>query len=194
MTKVSLHRFAQLPQRFLLALSLGLGILTVGAIAPIPVPTEEATTSNAIAVAPALTELSTALAAVATPWSAAPTALPDRLRVTLYTPTESCDTYQGTAQTVETDQAIAQVVQTLVTQQTPQLLDFELAGYRILPGDRGTTVTIDFRRHPEARRHFISLSICEQRLLLGSLRETLLRNPPLGVETVKFTEQGRSLL
>ena len=30
MTKVSLHRFAKLPQRFLLAFGLGLGILTVG--------------------------------------------------------------------------------------------------------------------------------------------------------------------
>ena len=36
MTKVSLHRFAKLPQRFSLALGLGLGILTVGAIAPPP--------------------------------------------------------------------------------------------------------------------------------------------------------------
>jgi len=194
MTKVSLHRFARLPQRFLLALGLGLGILTVGAIAPPPSLTEEAKPSTAIAVTPAFTTLPNQLVAIDALWLAAPAALPDFLRVSLYTPAESCDTYQSAAQVVVADQAIAQVVQTLVTQQTPLLLDFELAGYRVLPGDRGTSVTIDFRRHPEAQRHFISLSICEQRLLLGSLRETLLRNPALGVSAVKFTEQGRSLL
>lgn len=193
MTKVSLHRFAQLPQRFLRALGLGLGILTIGAIAPPPETTEVAK-PPAIAIAPAFTALAVDLAAVDSLWRAAPTTLPDLLTVTLYTPNETCAAYRGDTQVVVADQAIAQVVQTLVTQQTPLLLDFELAGYRVLPSDRGSTIAIDFRRHPEAQRHFISLSICEQRLLLGSLRETLLQNPALGVNAVEFTEQGRSIL
>lgn len=194
MTKVSLHRFVQLPQRFLVALGVGLGILTIGAIAPIPSATEAAVKANAIAIAPAFRDLLTTLEATDTLWRTAPTALPDLLNVTLYTPGESCTTYEGKPHAVVAGQAMPQVVQTLVTQQTPLLLDFDLAGYRVLPSHQGTTVTIDFRRPSEASRHFVSLSICEQRLLLGSLRETLLQNPALGVKTVKFTEQGRALL
>jgi len=194
MTKVSLHRFAKLPQRFLLAFGLGLGILTVGAIAPPPSLTEDATTPTAIAVTPYFTDLPEALAAVDSLWGVAPAALPDRLTVTLYTPTPDCETYVGEPDAVAPDKALAQVVHRLMAQQTPQLLNFELAGYRLLPGPDGHTVTIDFRRQADAQRHFISLSICERRLLLGSLRETLLQNPVLGVKSVEFTEQGRPIL
>jgi len=194
MTKVSLHRFAKLPQRFLLAFGLGLGILTIGAIAPPPSMTEETTTPTAIAVTPYFTDLPAALASANSLWLTAPTALPALLSVTLYTPTPDCETYTGEPSTVTQDKAVAQVVHHLIAQQTPQLLDFELAGYRLLPGPEGHTVTIDFRRQANAQRHFISLSICERRMLLGSLRETLLQNSALGIKAVEFTEQGRPIL
>lgn len=193
MTKVSLHRFARLPQRFLLALGLGIGILTAGAIAPPPSLTEEAPTPQTTKVDRYFTELPQALESTETLWRSAPITLPDLLSVTLYTPTASCETYEGKTKAVVQDQAIPQIVHSLLTDQTPQLLDFELAGYRILPGPKGDTVTLDLRRKPNAQRHFISLSICEQRVLFGSLRETLLQNPVLGIQAVEFTEQGRPI-
>lgn len=193
MTKVSLHRFAKLPQRFLLALGLGLGILTVGAIAPPPSVTEEApaiTTSQAVKP---FTLFSTKLPSADSQWQGISETPSDALTVTLYTPTAACETYAGKTQTVAQDKAIAQVVHFLIADQTSQLLDFELAGYRITPNTKGNTVTIDFRRRPGAQRHFVSLSMCEQRELFGSLRETLLQNPALGVDAVQFTEQGRPI-
>ncbi|NEQ47850.1 MAG: hypothetical protein F6K00_31710 [Leptolyngbya sp. SIOISBB] len=211
MTKVSLHRFAKLPQRFLLALGLGMGILTVGAIAPPPSLTEEAPTSPTTTVDHAFAQLPNTLvsteslwreadrygsevAKVGSPQPSAPATQSDFLTITLYTPTASCETYAGEAKAIATDKAIPQIVHFLLTDQTPNLLDFELSGYRILPGDKGNTVTVDFRRKPDATRHFISLSICEQRVLFGSLRETLLQNPELGIDDVKFTEQGKPIL
>ncbi|RZM76522.1 hypothetical protein [Leptolyngbya iicbica] len=206
MTKVSLHRFAKLPQRFLLALGLGLGILTVGAIAPPPSLTEETPTPKTIAIEPnfaPLTATSTGPTALLNTaqrihMDISRTASPDGdgaklLTVTLYTPTASCDAYKGDRKAVAADQAIAQIVHALLTEQTSNLLDFELAGYRILPGDQGNTLTIDFRRQPGATRHFISLSICEQQVLFGSVRETLLQNPELGISAVIFTEQGQPI-
>lgn len=210
MTKVSLHRFAKLPQRFLLALGLGMGILTVGAIAPPPSLTEEVATSQTTTVDRAFTQLPSTLVSSESLWRgadrygtevakvdaqqpSAPATQSDLLTVTLYTPTASCETYEGEAKAIAADKAVPQIVHFLLTDQTPNLLDFELAGYRILPGDKGHTVTIDFRRKPNATRHFISLSICEQRVLFGSLRETLLQNPELGIADVKFTERGQPI-
>ncbi|MEM9766873.1 MAG: hypothetical protein AAF892_03190 [Cyanobacteria bacterium P01_D01_bin.71] len=193
MTKVSLHRFVKLPQRFLLSLGLGIGILTIGAIAPPPSMTEAAPNKATTRAVRHFTTLSTTLAPADSQWQSIPEAQSNALTVTLYTPTATCETYVGETQTVAQDKAIAQVVHFLIAEQTPQLLDFELAGYRITPGTKGHTVTIDFRRRSGAARQFISLSICEQRVLFGSLRETLLQNPVLGVDAVQFTEQGRPI-
>ena len=123
----------------------------------------------------------------------APATPADLLTITLYTPTAACDTYAGEPKAIAADKAIPQIVHFLLADQMPHLLDFELSGYRIVPGGKGNTVTIDFRRKPDATRHFISLSICEQRVLFGSLRETLLQNPALGIDDVTFTEQGRPI-
>jgi hypothetical protein len=192
MTKVSLHRFVELPRRFLVALGLGVGILTVGAIAPPPAPVEEASSQPLLRLqthyAPLSTELTTDRL-----WHSAEANLPELLTVTFYTPTATCETYQGEERAISADKAIPQIVHFLVSSQTPNLVDFELAGYRVQPGTKGNTVTIDFRRAPEAQRHFISLSICEQRVLFGSLRQTLLKNPDLNIDTVRFTERGRPI-
>ena len=211
MTKVSLHRFAKLPQRFSLALGLGLGILTVGAIAPPPSLTEEAPTPQSTSVDRSFAQLPQSLGATESLWQeagrhsveiakgdsqkpqSAPATPADLLTITLYTPTAACDTYAGEPKAIAADKAIPQIVHFLLADQMPHLLDFELSGYRIVPGGKGNTVTIDFRRKPDATRHFISLSICEQRVLFGSLRETLLQNPALGIDDVTFTEQGRPI-
>ena len=205
MTKVSLHRFAKLPQRFLLALGLGVGILTIGAIAPPPSLTEESSTSDAPAIELNFTELPTALTVTESWLNAAENLsvkassvktedVPGELTVTLYTPNATCDAYKRQNKAIASDNAIQQIAHVLLTEQTPNLLDFELAGYRIRPGAKGNTVTIDFRRRPNATRHFVSLSICEQQTLFGSLRQTLLQNAALDIDEVTFTEQGQPIV
>lgn len=190
MTKVSLHRFADLPRRFLWALGLGLGILTVGAIAPPPAPTENArptVTSHQFAALPI------SLDATLSFWTVAQDHLPGVMPVIFYTPTATCEDYVGEAKAIAEDKAILQIVHFLMAEQTPHLLDFELAGYRVFADPKSDRVTIDLRRSPSAKRHFVSLSICEQRVLFGSLRQTLLKNPELGINSVQFTEQGRPI-
>lgn len=197
MAKVSLHRFANLPQRFLLALGLGIGVLVAGAIAPPPSMPEQKATANAAnkaaSVAVYFDALSTAPLTAEAFLQIAPLQLPEFMPVTLYTPTPSCETYATTQAAIAQKEAIPQIVQFLLATQVPQLIDFELAGYRVFRGTQGNTVTIDFRRRPRADRLFISLSICERRILFGSLRETLLQNPALGIDAVHFTEQGEPI-
>ena len=197
MTKVSLHRFAGVPRRFLWALGLGLGILTVGAIAPPPAPRDQgaapATPTPTQAVQAHFTPLSPAVAAPDRLWVASQTQLPGVLTVTLYTPTANCDRYETVAKAIAADKAIPQIVHFLLTDQTPHLLGFELAGYRVQPSDQGDRVTVDLRRAPHAQRPFMALSICEQLALFGSVRQTLLNNPALGINDVQFTERGQAI-
>ncbi|NER78846.1 MAG: hypothetical protein F6K42_04560 [Leptolyngbya sp. SIO1D8] len=208
MTKVSLHRFAGFPRRFLVALGLGVGLLTIGAIAPLPSPTQDTDTSTSTpqdtatqstaqptleSVDQSYQDLSTTLNAADTFWETAKTNSPELMSVMIYTPTATCDGFQTQEQAIAADKAIPQIVQLLLADQTPHLLDFELAGYRIQPGDEGNSITVDFRRVADAQRHFTSLSICEQLVLFGSLRKTLLENPALNVDSVSFTEKGRMI-
>jgi hypothetical protein len=193
MTKVSLHRVANLPRRLLVALGLGIGILTVGAIAPPPSLTEEASSPSFndaqmhYLVVPIAVDVPVLL------YEAAKENTPGIVTVTLYTPNAACEDYEGKEVAIAQDKAIPQIVHRLIANQVPELINFELAGYRIQPGPKGNTVTIDFRRKPGAERHFISLSICEQRILFGSLRQTLLKNPVLGLDDIYFTERGQPI-
>ncbi len=195
MTNVSLHCFSRFPRRFLLSLGLGLGLLTVGAIAPPPSPSLDPTTPVLIPSFPRpfATLPPLLLESVSPFWQGALAQAPNTMTVTLFTPTETCETFQGEERAIASDKAISQIVHTLLTTQTPNLLDFELAGYRLRSDTNGNHVTIDFRRKPGAQRQFISLSMCEQLVLFGSLRKTLLENPTLHIDTVQFTEQGRPI-
>ncbi len=193
MTKVSLHRLAGLPQRFLVALGLSLGLLTIGAIAPPPSETEEQPPTPTSLQA-SYGALADTLQASQTFWVTAPAQIPDVLTVTLYTPDAACDGYQTEERTVVAAKAIPQIVHFLLAEQTPHLLNFELAGYRLQPsGPNGHRLVIDLRRSPTAQRQFISLSLCEQLVLFGSLRQTLLSNPVLQIHEVEFTERGRPI-
>ena len=194
MIKVSLHRFfANLPRRFLLALGLGLGILTVGAIAPPPSSTEEDRTTLFQDTKMHYFALPIAVDAPVLLYEAAKENTPNILTVTLYTPTMTCEGYKGKETAISQDKAIAQIVHLLIADQASELINFELTGYRIQPGPKGDTVTIDFRRRRDAVRHFVSLSICEQRILFGSLRQTLLNNSVLGIDNIQFTERGQPI-
>lgn len=190
MTKVSLHRFVNLPRRFLMGLGLGVGIWTVGAIAPTPDLIETANANPLVMLEQQFAAFPEALLATELVWEAAIANLPSLIPVTFYTPTISCEDYEGTQKAIAQAEAVPQVVDLLLVQQVPELISFELAGYRVQQDAQNKHVTIDFRRRSGARRQFISLSICEQRVLFGSLRRTLLDNPVLEIESVRFTEQG----
>ncbi|MEM1292973.1 MAG: hypothetical protein AAGH67_16035 [Cyanobacteria bacterium P01_H01_bin.162] len=190
---VSLHRFAHWPRQFLRVLSWGSSLGMAGAIAAASILTPAAVANSQQVVTEQLSELTTVEDATEQFWDAAIAHSPAGMTVIFYTPTATCDAYAGDLTRVAADHAIPQVVQRLVTDQTPQLIDFELAGYRVQPPTVDGTVTIDFRRNPHAERHFISLSICEQHVLFGSLRQTLLQNPALEINQVRFTERGRPI-
>lgn len=195
MTNVSLHRFAKLPQRFLLALGLGLGLLTIGAIAPPPSPTQDTDTATPPSLQSRYGSLASTLKATDQLWQGTPAepATATTVTVRLYSPTATCDGFQTQDTVVAADKAITQVVHQVLAEQTPHLRNFELAGYRIQSGAGGKRLTIDFRRTANAQRQFISLSICEQGALFGSLRRTLLENPVFAIDDVDFSENGRSI-
>ncbi|MEL7313508.1 MAG: hypothetical protein AAFN08_00985 [Cyanobacteria bacterium J06559_3] len=202
MTKVSLHRFARLPQRFLVSLGLGIGLLTVGAIAPPPSPTQD---EPAAIPQPVITDyavLTAALNEIETLWETidetvddipSPSDSTETLTVTLYTPDSNCEAFEPQERAIAVDKAVPDVVRLLLVDQVDNLVNFDLSGYRIQTEAQSNTLTVDFRRDPDAERHFISLSICEQQVLFGSLRKTLLENPALDVDAVRFTERGRPI-
>ena len=69
----------------------------------------------------------------------------------------------------------------------------DLAGYRVNLDLNKRVVTIDFRLSPDSKRQFVSLSMCEQFTLFGSLRKTLTDNPQLKIKDVRFTNQGQEI-
>ena len=200
MTNVNLHSLIGLSERFFTALVLGIGLLTLGAIAPPPAPQEkvpppapqeEVPTMAPLAIASEYGTLSKTLNTSDILWETAKENAADILTVKFYTPTGSCDGFNTQERSIVADKAVSQIIHFLLADQTPHLVGFELAGYRTQLGSKDGDVTIDFRRSPDAQRHFISLSICEQLVLFGSLRKTLLENPALNINTVNFTERGR---
>ena len=70
--------------------------------------------------------------------------------------------------------------------------DLDLAGYRV--NLNNGIATIDLRLSPDSQRQFISLSMCEQLGLFGSIRKTLLENSQLNIKDVHFTDQGRKIV
>lgn len=202
MTKASLHSFARLPQRFLVSLGLGIGLLVVGAIAPPPSPTQD---EPAPVPEPAITDYEALIAALnetETLWQTIdetvdditpPASSTDTLTVTVYTPDANCEAFESQQRAIAADKAVPDVVRLLLVDQVDNLVNFDLSGYRIQTEAQSNTLTVDFRRDPDAERHFISLSICEQQVLFGSLRKTLLENPALDVDAVRFTERGRPI-
>lgn len=194
MNKVSIHRFARLPGQMMGALGLALGVLGLGAIAPIPTPTQALPqgADYPIRAARPLQGLATGTAAgqiLAHRVRSQPPA--GLMTVTLYTPMPTCEGYQGVERAIAIDKAIPQIVHYLLAEQSRNLLHLELSGYRIQTtplANNAKSVTLDLRVAPGSPRQLISLSICEQQALFGSIRKTLLENDSLGIESVQFTE------
>lgn len=70
--------------------------------------------------------------------------------------------------------------------------DLDLTGYRV--NLNNGIATIDLRLSPDSQRQFVSLSMCEQLALFGSIRKTLLENPRLNIQDVRFTDKGQDIV
>jgi hypothetical protein len=111
------------------------------------------------------------------------------LALDIYRADSLCQTLLPQTATVPAERSVEAAVR-LVLEQADSA-DFALAGYRI---DVNTGVaTVELRRTPDTRRQFASLSACEQFALFGSLRKTLVDNPQLNIQQVRFTEQGQDI-
>ncbi|MBD2112166.1 MULTISPECIES: hypothetical protein [Cyanophyceae] len=116
----------------------------------------------------------------------------DPVAVDLYTLDDRCEGYQTEPIQVPRQQSMENTVALIMAEQvTPELT---LSGYRTSFDPETNTVTIDLRVARDSRRVLQSLSVCEQKALLGSLRETLINQPDWKIEAVTFTNRGNPLV
>jgi hypothetical protein len=116
----------------------------------------------------------------------------DPVAVDLYTLDRTCEGYQIESIQVPRQQSMENTVALIMAEQvTPELT---LSGYRTSFDPETNTVTIDLRVARDSRRVLQSLSVCEQKALLGSLRETLINQPDWKIKAVTFTNRGNPLV
>lgn len=189
MTKVSIHRFFPRTRQVLWATGLGLGILTIGAIAPPPSP------SPAISAKETRLQgerLALALGQVEQLWATVRQRPPGELvGITYYLPDDTCDGFEERT-AIAHPRNLDDIATTLLEDPRLTLEGLDLSAYSV---SRSTpdTIAIDFTIALDSQRQFVSLSSCEQMMLFGSLRSTFLDNPALGVEAIEFTEQGNPI-
>lgn len=108
--------------------------------------------------------------------------------VNLYQPDLECKKLMPEPVAVESDRSMDEAVSKVL--QARNTADFTVAGYRISI-DKNRVATVDLRLNPDSRRQFVSLSMCEQFALFGSLRETLTNHPDWQIKSVKFSDRGK---
>ncbi|MBE9159999.1 hypothetical protein IQ265_24700 [Nodosilinea sp. LEGE 06152] len=116
----------------------------------------------------------------------------DPVAVDLYTLDRTCESYQAEPIQVPRQQSMENTVDLILAEQ--RVPDLTLSGYRTRFDPQTKTVTIDLRVARTSRRVLQSLSVCEQKALLGSLRETLINQPDWKIESVTFTNRGNPLV
>ncbi len=116
----------------------------------------------------------------------------DPVAVDLYTLDDRCESYQAEAIQVPRPQSMENTVALIMAEQA--IPELTLSGYRTSFDPETNTVTIDLRVARSSRRVLNSLSVCEQKVLLGSLRETLINQPDWKIEAVVFTNRGNPLV
>lgn len=115
----------------------------------------------------------------------------DTLTINIYQADNQCRTLIPEKATVPAGTPVTTAVGKVLKQ--ADSADFALAGYRVSVDTRNQVATVDLRRTPNSRRQFVSLSICEQFALFGSLRKTLVANSQFKIKDVRFTEQGQEI-
>jgi hypothetical protein len=115
----------------------------------------------------------------------------DSVAVDLYSLDATCEAYRVEPILVPRLHSMETTVDLILAEQS--IPDLALSGYRTRFDPATGTVTIDLRVARTSRRVLQSLSVCEQRALLGSLHETLIHQPDWRIEAVIFTNRGHPL-
>lgn len=116
----------------------------------------------------------------------------DPVAVDLYTLNPTCESYQIEPIQVPRPQSMETTIGLILAEQT--ISDLALSGYRASYDLESKTATIDIRVARTSRRGLRSLSVCEQKALLGSLRQTLINQPDWNIDAVTFTDRGNTLV
>jgi len=116
----------------------------------------------------------------------------DPVAVDLYTLNPTCEGYQIEPIQVPRPQSMETTVGLILAEQA--IADLVLSGYRASYDLERKTTTIDIRVARTSGRGLRSLSLCEQKALLGSLRETLINQPDWNIDAVTFTDRGNALV
>ena len=110
--------------------------------------------------------------------------------VSVYTMDDQCLDFVSKPVQVSSDSAVSEAVQKAMGDMDYNA--FKLEGYEVSVS--GSTAIVDMRLSPGSERQFVSLSSCEQQSLFGSIERTLLNNPDLNVNAVKFTDGGKEIV
>ena len=110
--------------------------------------------------------------------------------VNLYQPDIECKKLIPEPVHLESDRSMDAAVRKVL--QARNTADFTVSGYRISI-DKNRVATVDLRLHPDSQRQFVSLSMCEQFALFGSLRETLTNYPDWQIKAVQFRDRGKPI-
>ncbi len=116
----------------------------------------------------------------------------DPVTVAIYTLDDRCEGFQAEPVQMPRQDDLSQTVGLILAEQAAPNLD--LSGYRVDMQPETKTATIDLRVSRGSPRVLNSLSLCEQKALLGSLKETLVNHPDWDIETVTFTNRGHQLV
>ena len=110
--------------------------------------------------------------------------------VSIYTMDDQCLDFVSEPAQVSSDQAISEAVAKAMGDMDYNA--FKLDGYEV--SVNGSTAIVDMQLAAGSQRQFVSLSSCEQQSLFGSIAQTLLNNPALNVDAVKFTDSGKEIV
>jgi hypothetical protein len=116
----------------------------------------------------------------------------DAVAVSLYVPDDECLNYLTEEVLVPRQNDLTETLELILA--TQEIPFFELTGYRLDRNPETKTVTIDLRVSRTSPRLLQSLSFCEQKILLGSIKETLVNHPEWDIEQVEFTNRGYRLV
>jgi len=109
--------------------------------------------------------------------------------ITLYTSDTECQKLIPQQVLVSAEEPIKNAVGKILEQIDTS--DFSLSGYRV--SVKNGVATVDLRISPRSKRQLVSLSLCEQFALFGSIRKTLTSNVQWKIKQVRFTEQGQEI-
>lgn len=116
----------------------------------------------------------------------------DAVSVDIYSLDNRCEAFQTESVLMSRPNSVTETVG-LILAEVP-IAKLDLSGYRVEVQPDTRSATVDLRVSRGSRRILQSLSSCEQKALLGSLKETLVNHPDWGIDQVEFTNRGNRLV